>query len=50
MLALSPGASSLIYHGDEGDGVDGVKGAMGSGFGSVSPPTLTDFRSFLYIM
>jgi hypothetical protein len=34
-----------LHHVAEGDGVDGVKGATGSGCSSVSPPILVVYRS-----
>jgi hypothetical protein len=38
-----------LHHVPEGDGVDGVEGATGSGSGSISPPILAIFRSVLCV-
>jgi hypothetical protein len=47
----SPGGELLpLHHVAEGDGVDGIKGAIGSSSDSVSPPILVVCRSVLCIL
>jgi hypothetical protein len=47
----SPGAKLLpLHHVAEGDGVNGVEGAIGSGSGNISLLSLQSSNSFVYSM